>query len=220
MVKKILIIGTVLVVIGVVVIFAIPWGEYESNLEKTELDTEVVYDENEEITAPSIDEGAYSVSSKTSDGAEILFLTSGLKDTKGGFEEFTISFNVAEDFMSSELSVEIQTKSINTGNVMRDEHLLEEDFFYASEFPTIIYQANAIDFGDTSYIAKGSLTLNGTTKELDVPFLHKGGGEKDLIPFEAFEGTVIFDRTQYGQEESSGAGNEVTLNFYCELEKQ
>jgi len=220
MVKKILIIGSVLVVIGAIVLFAIPWGEYESNLEKTELENEVVYDQDEEITAPSIEQGSYSVSSTTSEGAEILFLTSGLKDTKGGFEDFTISFNVTEDFKTSSLSVEIQTKSINTGNAMRDEHLLEEDFFHASKYRIIRYEANAIDFGDTSYIAKGSLTLNGTTKELDVPFLHKGGGDKDQVPFEAFEGTVVFDRTQYGQEESSGAGNEVTLNFYCELEKQ
>ena len=220
MLKKVIIIGSVLIVVGAIVLFAIPWGEYESNLEKTELKNEVVYDETQEISAPSIAEGAYSVSSKESSGAEILFLTSGLKDTKGGFGEFTIDFNVSADFIASHLIVEIQTNSINTGNAMRDEHLLEEDFFHAEKYPTIKYEANTIDFGDTSYIAKGMLTLNGTTKALDLPFLHKGGGEKDNVAFEAFEGVVVFDRTKYGQEESSGAGNEVTLNFYCELEKK
>jgi polyisoprenoid-binding protein YceI len=220
MIKKIVIIGSIIVVLGVIVMFAVPWGEYESNLEKTELENTVEYDESAEITAPSISEGSYSVDSKDNNGAEILFMTSGLKDTKGGFDEFNISFNVAEDFKQSTLNVEIQTSTINTGNTMRDEHLLEEDFFHVEEYPLISYVAEAIDFGDTSYVAKGSLTLNGTTKELDVPFLHLGGGEKDLVPFEAFEGTVVFDRTQYGQEESSGAGNEVTLSFYCELQKQ
>ncbi|MFT4602448.1 MAG: polyisoprenoid-binding protein YceI [Arenicella sp.] len=220
MIKKILIIGVVLAVVAVGIVMLVPWGEYESNLEKTELENVVEYDETQEITAPSIPEGTYSVTSENKTTAEILFLTSGLKDTKGGFDNFTIEFSVAAEFKSSSLSVEIETKSIQTGNVMRDEHLLEADFFDAEQYPTITYTANAIDFGDTSYVAKGSLTLNGTTKELDVAFLHLGGGEKDDVPFQAFEGSVIFDRTQYGQEESSGAGNEVTLNFYCELEKQ
>jgi polyisoprenoid-binding protein YceI len=220
MIKKIVIFGVALAVIAVGVVMIVPWGEYESNLEKTELENVVEYDEAIEMTAPSISEGTYSIVSENKTTAEILFLTSGLKDTKGGFDNFSIEFNVAEDFKASDLLVEIETKSIQTGNTMRDEHLLEVDFFDAEKYPTITYTANAIDFADTSYVAKGSLTLNGTTKELDVAFLHLGGGEKDDIPFEAFEGSVTFDRTQYGQEESSGAGNEVTLNFYCELEKQ
>jgi polyisoprenoid-binding protein YceI len=220
MLKKIIIIGVVLVAVGAIVLYAIPWGEYESELEKTELQNEVEYDKEVEITAPSIDEGNYSIKSTESKNAEILFSTTGLKDTKGGFGEFEISFDVKEGFITSMLDVIIQTKTINTGNVMRDEHLIEPDFFDAANYPTIEYHSTAIDFGDTSYITKGSLTLNGMTKELDIPFLHKGGGEKDLIPFEAFEGKVTFDRTQYGQVESSGAGNEVTISFYCELEKK
>ena len=220
MLKKIVIIGIVIVVVGVIVMFAMPWGEYESNLEKTELEKTVDYDETAEIIAPDISKGIYTVDSKVNNAAEILFMTSGLKDTKGGFDEFKILFDVAEDFKQSTLNVEIQTTTINTGNTMRDEHLLEEDFFNAAEFPIISYVAKAVDYGDTSYVAKGSLTLNGTTKELDVPFFYLGSGDKDGVAFEAFEGGVVFDRTEYGQEESSGAGNEVTLSFYCELEKQ
>lgn len=220
MLKKIIIIGVVLVAIGAIVLYAIPWGEYQSELEKTELTNEVEYDKTAEISAPSIAEGLYQVNSKESKHAEILFTTSGLKDTKGGFGEFDISFDVKSEFKSSILDVVIQTKTINTGNVMRDEHLLEADFFDAAKYPTIEYHSTAIDFGDTSYITTGSLTLNGMTKELDIPFLYKGGGERDLIPFEAFEGKVTFDRTKYGQSESSGVGNEVTISFYCELEKK
>ena len=43
MLKKVLIIGGILVVIGVIVFFAIPWGEYESNLDKSELSDQVEY---------------------------------------------------------------------------------------------------------------------------------------------------------------------------------
>ena len=220
MLKKVIIIGVVIVAIGAIVLYAIPWGEYESELEKSELQNEVTYDKTAEVTAPSITEGIYSVRSTDSKNAEILFSTSGLKDTKGGFGEFEISFEVKEDFKNSLLDVVIQTATINTGNVMRDEHLVEADFFDAATYPTIEYHSTAIDFGDTSYITKGSLTLNGTTKELDIPFLHKGGGENNGKSFEAFEGNVTFDRTKYGQTESSGVGNDVTISFYCELVKK
>ena len=207
--------------ITVVVLFAMPWGEYESNLEKTELTEEITYSEDENVP-PSLDnlDGEYAVTAGENVAAEIMFLTEGLKNTKGGFEEFTISFDVADNFEQSSLSVIIKTASLNSGNAMRDEHLAEEDFFHTSKYPEITYSSSAIIMGDTSYIATGELTLNGTTKELNVPFNHLGGGEKDATPFEAFEGQFTFDRTEYGQEESSGAGNEVTITFYCELEKQ
>lgn len=221
MVKKI-VIGVVIVgVIGILAVFLIPWGEYESQLEKTELSNQVEEGDSwkDNLTLDGL-EGTYYVDSTQKNRAEILFLTEGLKDTKGGFDGFTITLNMPDDFKNGGINVWIDTKSINSGNAMRDEHLMEEDFFHAEKYPSITYNSSKIELGDTSYVAKGELTLNGLTKALDLPFKHLGGGEKDGVPFEAFEGSVIFDRTQYGQQESSGAGNEVTISFYCELEKQ
>ena len=71
----------------------------------------------------------------------------------------------------------------------------------------------------TVILDRGKLSLDCNTKTLELPFKHLGSGEKNGLLFEAFEGGVTFDRTQYGQEEASGAGNEVTISFYCELEK-
>lgn len=221
MLKKIIIAVAILAVLGIVAVFVIPWGEYESTLDKTELTSEVEDGESWK-TNPTLDnlQGIYQIDSSQKSRAEILFLTDGLKDTKGGFDGFTIELNVPEDYTQGGIFVWIDTKSINSGNAMRDEHLLEEDFFNAAAYPEITYVSNNIELGDTSYVAIGELTLNGLTKELNLPFKHLGSGDKDGVPFEAFEGLVMFDRTQYGQEESSGAGNEVTISFYCELEQQ
>ena len=221
MVKKIIITLIIIVALGVAALFIIPWGEYESTLDKSELTSEVE-EGNSWKTDPTLDdlEGIYFIDSTQKKRAEILFLTDGLKNTKGGFDGFTIELNVPEDYTQGGIKVWMDTKTINSGNAMRDEHLLEEDFFNAHEYPEITYNSSSITLGDTSYIAKGELTLNGLTKALDLPFKHLGSGDKDGIPFEAFEGAVMFDRTKYGQEESSGAGNDVTITFYCELEKQ
>lgn len=215
MLKKIIIGGIIVVVLTAVILMVIPWGEYESDLDKSELQESIEFNADTTEAAPSLDEleGLYAVSA--GETAEILFNTDGLKSTKGGFKAFDISFEVAEDFTASKLDVVIKTSTINTGNSMRDEHLVDE-FFFAEKYPTIEFHASTISLGDTSYVANGELTMNGTTKALDVPFLHLGsGGESNA--FEAFEGNFEIDRTTYGQSEESGVGNIVRIEFYCEL---
>ncbi|MCB9223735.1 MAG: YceI family protein [Crocinitomicaceae bacterium] len=219
MLKKIIIAGLIIAVLTVGILFLIPWGEYESELDKSELNETIEYNSDSTINeTPSLDalEGFYSVSA--GETAEILFHTDGLKTTKGGFTAFDIQFAIDNDFTNSTLEVIIKTASINTGNEMRDEHLVDE-FFFAEKYPTIEYVASHISLGDTSYVADGELTLNGTTKSLQVPFLHLGSGGSD-IPFEAFQGAFEFDRTEYGQAEESGVGNIVRIEFYCELVKE
>jgi polyisoprenoid-binding protein YceI len=150
--------------------------------------------------------------------AELLFDVEGLKKTKGAFEKFSIDFDITEDYTRSTLVVEIESASINTGNTMRDEHLAEEDFFNVSNYSSINFSSSAIAQTDTGYVANGELTLLESSLPIDVPFKHLGNGKnKSDQSFEAFEGGFVFDRTEYGMEEVSGAGNVVTVTFYCEL---
>lgn len=220
MVKKIVLVVGSLIVIGVVIIMVVPWGQYESDLEKSDLSDEIEFsNDTNEVETVSLDnlEGFYQVDITKGGTAEILFNTDGLKTTKGGFKDFQITFNIAEDYTQSVITVKIKTASLDTGNEMRDEHLVEEEFFDAAAHPEINYKSSSVVLGDTSYIAKGELTLNGTTNALDIPFSHIGSGGEGEDKFEAFEGTFEFDRIEYGQMESSGVGNLVKVNFYCEL---
>jgi polyisoprenoid-binding protein YceI len=222
MVKKTIAIVGSLIVIGVIIIMVVPWGSYESNLEKSDLTEKIDFDSDSTNTStPSLDEleGKFAVDITKGGNAEIIFDTEGLKATKGGFEDFNISFDIANDFSQSQLEVNIKTESLNTGNEMRDEHLREAEFFDAGKYPQILFKSSTILLGDTSYIAKGQLTLNGTSKDLEIPFLHVGAGGKGELEFEAFEGAFEFNRIDYGQEESSGVGNIVKIKFYCELSK-
>ncbi len=219
MIKKIIIVGIVLGVIAVGAILLIPWGEYESTLEKSEIKEEVSVDSTG-IVIPSLSliQGKYFVESGENSQAELLFDVEGLQATKGAFEQFNIEFDITEDYTRSTLIVEIQAATINTGNDMRDEHLADEDFFNSAEFPIIRFESSSIGQTDTAYIATGDLTLLSESNTINIPFKHLGSGtNKEEIAFEAFEGTFVFDRTEYGMEEVSGAGNVVTINFYCEL---
>ena len=219
MTKKIIIAALILAVIGAGIIISIPWGEYESKLDKSEVNQEVETDSSGNIIPSlSLIEGVYIAESKDSANAEILFHADGLKKTKGAFENFSIQFNINSDYTQSELMVTLQSNSINTNNGLRDEHLMEEDFFDVANYPEIKFNANLINQTDTGYIAQGELSLLSAVNPIDVPFKHLGSGKNDEdINFEAFEGEFTFDRTAYGMEEVSGAGNVVTLTFYCEL---
>jgi len=217
--KKLLIGALIIVVIGAGFICYAMSGEYESTLEKSEIESEVTVDSTGiEIPTLSLIQGKYHVNIADGDHAELLFYADGMKKAKGAFEKFTVDFDIAADYHTSSLNVTIESASINTGNGMRDEHLTEEAFFNVTKFPTITFQSTSIEDGDTSYVAKGDLTLLSNTKPIDVPFKHLGNGtDSEGLAFEAFEGSFVFDRVKYGMEEISGAGNIVTVTFYCEL---
>jgi polyisoprenoid-binding protein YceI len=221
MLKKIVVVGLIIVAITVGVLYLIPWGEYESQIEKSEV-VEVVEKDSigQLIPTLSLIDGLYEIESGEGIAAELLFDVEGLKKTKGAFEDFKISFDIAEDYTASKLSVTINAASINTRNGMRDEHLMEADFFHVEKYPTIQFNSTAIVKTDTAYLAKGELELLENKNAIDVPFKHLGAGQNaDGKTFEAFEGSFSFDRTAFGMEEVSGAGNVVSILFYCELLK-
>ena len=197
------------------------WGQYESTLEKSEIVNEETDTASVEALVPSFNKlsGTYSVDA-SSDNAEILFEVDGLKNTKGGFGEFNVSFEVNESVESASIIVNIDAATINTGNKMRDEHLLEEGFFNTAKYPKITFKSDQITWSEGVYTANGELTLLATTKPLSFDFNHLGSGtNKNKADFEAFEGTFAFDRTEYGMEEDASVGNEVTISFYLELVK-
>ena len=223
--KKILIalgVVTLLLVVGVIILVSMDWGQYESTLVKSEIvNTQSDSTAGEELT-PSFEKlyGVYEVDAQTSDNAEVLFEVDGLKNTKGGFDNFQVTLEVLESVESAELSVLIDAKTINTGNTMRDEHLLEEDFFHVEKYPEITYVATDITWNEGVYTANGELTLLETTKALSFEFDHLGGGtNQDGLEFEAFEGSFVFNRIEYGMEEDASVGDEVTMSFYLELVK-
>ncbi len=219
MLKKIIIISVILIGIGIAIIILAPWGEYESTIEKSEVEAiEAVDSTGTTIPTLSLITGNYYIKSGENAQAELLFDVDGLKTTKGAFERFEVDFKIDSNYMASQLSVNIEAGSINTGNGMRDEHLAEEDFFHVKKYPTINFSSKSVQVSDTGYVATGELTLIGNTKPLDLPFKHLGKGtDKNGNDFEAFEGTFTFDRIAYGMTETSGAGNIVTVSFYCEL---
>jgi len=113
----------------------------------------------------------------------------GLLTVKGTFEglEGVIAFD-ENDLQNSTINVSASSKTVNTGNSKRDEHLINEDFFNVSAFPKISFQSSSIKKEKGMYIAVGKLSMLKETKEISIPFTF----ENDV-----FDGSFSLNRKDY-----------------------
>ena len=223
--SKLLKIGLALATIGLItigIVFIIPWGNAESEVEKSaveaptetvETTNDIVLNDMSEITGAYVSQN--DVNKVTS---EIMFHITGPQDATGSFKKFTVELNAFEDYQKSSINVAIDPMSVYTANGMRDESIKGEGFFESKDFPEIRFNSNQIAIGDTSYIATGILSMLGVEKEIQVNFTYEGKGENEqgkLIII--FQGEFALDRTEHGMKETAGIGNNVEVSFYTEL---
>ena len=208
---KVLVVGAIFLVIGLLIFSN--WGNPESELEKTNVEEVKTQDFASILGTTWINNSADPTSS------EISFDIEGLKDTKGFFKDFDIVFKVSDnDPEQVKIKVSINVKSINTDNDIRDEELIGSDFFNTDKYPLIEFYSKGIKKTEDNYSTKGIINMMGESKDLAFSFEHKGitnnsSGFKVAI----FEGTFEIDRTDFGMEHVVSVGDDVAINFYCEL---
>jgi len=209
--KKVLVLVAILLGIGLLIFSN--WGEPESKLKKTNIEEEKTQDFASILGSTWIN----NIDDPTS--SEISFDIEGLKDTKGFFKDFDIVFKVSDnDPEQAKIKVSINVNSINTDNDIRDEELIGSDFFNTEKYPLIEFYSKEIKKNDDKYTSDGILNMMGESKQLIFYFEHKGitknkSGSKVAI----FEGSFEIDRTNFGMEHVVSVGDNVTINFYCEL---
>jgi len=118
----------------------------------------------------------------------------------GSFGQFqgSVTYDPA-DPNSFKADMTIQTASINTNVVKRDEHLRGPDFFDAEKFPTITFTSRSLSGSNGQYDLAGSLTIKGVTKDVSIPVTISGpvkspmGGEAIGL-----SGQLVIDRQEFG----------------------
>lgn len=120
---------------------------------------------------------------------------------RGNFEQFEgTAYIDGENPANSHVNVTIQTKSINTNNKMRDDHLRTNDFLEVDTFPTITFKSTRVEqLDDDTVRITGDLTIKKTTRQISLDF-EFGGLATD--PFGqtriGFEGSTSINRQDYG----------------------
>ncbi len=116
-------------------------------------------------------------------------------NVNGVFEQYNanIAFH-PEELGSSHIKIEIDTNSVNTQSTDRDKLIRSAAFFDSTSYPKAVFEASRFDNiqGD-EYIAHGTLTMRGVTKELDLPF-RASVDHKNL----AASGEAQISRLEYG----------------------
>ncbi len=98
------------------------------------------------------------------------FIEDETSGTIGGLD-FTIDFNPADPDNASFKGTAL-VKTIDTGNFLRDGHLMWEKFFYKRKYPKIAFESKqVVPFEENTYKVIGNLTIKGTQKEVILTFI-------------------------------------------------
>ena len=120
---------------------------------------------------------------------------------RGAFNEFEGRATIAgADLSESHVELTIQTRSIDTRNRQRDDHLRSNDFLAIDEFPTITFVSTAVrQTGPESVEISGDLTIRGVTRAVTIPFEFGGAATDPDGDFRiGFEGSLTINRKDYG----------------------
>jgi polyisoprenoid-binding protein YceI len=127
----------------------------------------------------------------------------GISTVTGSFGEFSGSFNVDPKKVEATTGTAvIKAASINTNNARRDNHLRNDDFFNAEQFPEIRFVSKAVrnvNMADSTADLVGDLTIRDVTKEIVLRV--KGTGILATDPWgnerAAFSATGVINRFDY-----------------------
>jgi polyisoprenoid-binding protein YceI len=91
-----------------------------------------------------------------------------VSNVKGSFEKNSGVVDINDkDITKSTVNVTIDTASINTNVLKRDEHLRSADFFDVAKYPTMTFASKKVaKDGKNGLKVTGDLTLHGVTREV------------------------------------------------------
>lgn len=94
----------------------------------------------------------------------------------GSFTSFSgTATTKGDDFENARVNATIDVSSITTHNLERDNHLREDDFFNAKEFPNISFRSTRFSKNeDGSYIITGDLTIKDVTQPITLSGQYQG----------------------------------------------
>jgi len=99
----------------------------------------------------------------------------GLSSVRGKFTDFKVEITYDDkDVTKSSVNAVIKAASIDTGIERRDAHLKNADFFDVEKYPDITFQSKHVEKKGKDFVAHGTFTMHGVSKEIALPFTLNG----------------------------------------------
>jgi polyisoprenoid-binding protein YceI len=144
---------------------------------------------------------------------------------RGAFTDFSGTVTSPDDtFEKAQVHFTAQTKSINTNNEMRDNHLRSADFFEVEKFPTLSFTSTQVEKTGDHFTLTGNLTMRDVTKPVTLTVTFDGIDQDTKGNRVAgFDMTGVINRKDFGllwnvALETGGVmvSDEVTLDIHVE----
>jgi polyisoprenoid-binding protein YceI len=117
-----------------------------------------------------------------------------------------------KDPSKSSVNVTIKTASINTDVAGRDNDLRSANFLDVEKFPEITFKSKAVEKKADGFVAHGTLTIRGVSKDVDLPFTLSGPIDTGRGKLLGAEAGLTINRQDYGVAWSrSLAGGELIV---------
>lgn len=151
-----------------------------------------------------------------------------ISKVRGRFNEFsgTILYD-EEEITNSSVNITIKSTSIDTRHAKRDKHLRSPDFLDAKRFPAITFKSKRVEKRGEGYVAIGTLTIHGVSKEVELHFTLLGKvrdpwgntriGAEAALTINRKDFGIVWD----GRMDNGGlvVGNEVEITIEAEAIK-
>jgi len=129
-----------------------------------------------------------------------------------------------KDITKSSVEATIDTTTVSTGVVMRDNTLKSEDFFNVQKYPQITFRSSSLRRNKGTVQPLGNLTLNGVTRsvtlDLDGPSPPQTMSGKTISGFSATGLIRRSDFTFGSSKFNTVIGDDVKFTIDVEIEKQ
>ena len=115
--------------------------------------------------------------------------------TEGKFGGFKADINFDPDQPDkSSIEASVDTRTLDTDNSMRDNHLKKEEYFDVEKYPEITLKSTALSHQKgENYTGIFNVTIKGKTKSIKIPFTYIQTGNNAV-----FNGTFTISRSDFG----------------------
>jgi polyisoprenoid-binding protein YceI len=148
----------------------------------------------------------------------------GISTQRGRFDATTGRIVLDREAGTGSIDVEIDARSVSTGNAALDAVVRGEDFLDAARFPAITFRSRRIAFeGGVPRRASGELTIAGRTRPVELEVVRFGCTR---LPFLVrttcgADAVALLRRSEFGMAAYSGlVGEEVRLEIQVEAVRQ
>lgn len=140
------------------------------------------------------------------------------------FDKTTGRITIDRAARSGSVDIVIDTKSVNTGSALFNQHIQGEDFLHTEKFPTATYKSTAMRFeGDKPAFVDGNLTVKGVTRPVTLTVTSFHCMPHPILKKDACgaNATAKIKRTEFNTGKyAPNVGDEVTLTIAVEAIKE